>query len=68
MKDDHSPVLKVSLRLMKIQKTNLTVWNHNRNEVLSVAGNPNPVFYEMWFLTIDPVIRVSVSMAKLSKR
>ena len=29
---------------------------------------PNPVFDEMWFLTIDPFIRLSVFIAKLSER
>ena len=43
-------------------------WNHNRNEVLRVAGNPNPVFNETWFLTIDPFIRIPVFIAKLSER
>ena len=42
-------------------------WNHKRNEVLRVLGNPNPVFNEMWFLTIDPFIRISVFIAKLSE-
>ena len=35
--------------------------NHDRNEVLCVALYPNPVFNEMWFLTIDPFIGISVS-------
>ena len=35
---------------------------------LRVAWNPNPVFNEMWFLTIDPFIRISVFIAKLSER
>ena len=39
-----------------------------KNEVLRVAWNPNPVFDEMWFLTIDPFIRISVFIAKLSER
>ena len=67
MRND-SPVLKVSLELMKIQRTNLTTWNHNRNEVLRVAGYPNPVLNEIWFLTIGPFIRISVFIAKLSER
>ena len=37
-------------------------------KVLRVAWNPNPVFNEMWFLTIDPFIRLSVFIAKLSER
>ena len=43
-------------------------WNYNRNEVLRVALYSNPVLNEMWFLTIDPFIRISVFIAKLSKR
>ena len=43
-------------------------WNHDRNDVLRVALYPKPVFNEMWFLTIDPFIRISVFIAKLSKR
>ena len=39
-----------------------------RNEVLRVALYPNPVFNEMWFLTVDPLIRISVFIAKLSER
>ena len=30
-----------------------------------VALFPNPYFNEMWFLTIDPFIRISVFIAKL---
>ena len=33
------------------------------NEVLCVALYPNTVFNEMWFLTVDPCIRVSVFKA-----
>ena len=29
---------------------------------------PNPVFNEMWFLTVDPFVGISVFIAKLSKR
>ena len=43
-------------------------WTHKRNEVLRVAGYPNPVFYQMWFLTVDPFKRISVFIAKLSER
>ena len=42
--------------------------NHDRNEVLCVALYPNTVLNEMWFLTVDPLIRVSVCIAKLSER
>ena len=36
--------------------------------MLRVALYPNPVINEMWFLTIDPFIRISVFIAKLSER
>ena len=42
--------------------------NHDRNEVISVALYPNPIFNEMWFLTVDAFERVSVFIAKLSER
>ena len=42
--------------------------NHNRNEVLRIARYPSPVLNEMWFLSMDPLIRISVIIAKLSKR
>ena len=41
---------------------------HNRNEVLRVEWNPNPVLNEMWFLTIDPFVGIPVFIAKLSER
>ena len=43
-------------------------WNHDRNEVLRVALYPNLILNEMWFLTVDPLIRMSVFIAKLSDR
>ena len=43
-------------------------WNNKRNEVLRVAEYPNPVFNEMWFLTIAPFIRIPVFIAKLPER
>ena len=43
-------------------------WNHDRNEVLRITLYSNPVFNEMWFLTIDPFVGISVFFAKLSKR
>ena len=43
-------------------------WNHDRKEVFCIANYPNPVFNEMWLLTTDPFIRMSVFIAKLSKR
>ena len=50
MMGNDSPVSKVSLRLMKMQRTNLDKpGKHSRNEVLRVAWNPNLVFNEMWF-------------------
>ena len=66
MKND-SPVSKVSLKLMKIQRTNWICLD-NWNEVLRITRYPNPVFDEMWFLTIDPFVRISVFIAKFSKR
>ena len=44
-----------------------TCW-HDRNEVHRVALYPNSIFNEMWFLTVDPFIRISVLIAKLSER
>ena len=41
---------------------------HDRNEVFRVAVYPKTVFNEMWFLNVDPFIRVSVFIAKLSER
>ena len=38
------------------------------NKVLRVELYSNPVFDEMWFLTVDPLTRISVFIAKLSKR
>ena len=68
MRND-SPVSKVSLRSMMIQKMNLTTQvPHNRNEVFRIANYPNPVFNEMWFLTIDPFVGIPVFIAKLSER
>ena len=49
-------------------RTRWQAWNHDRNKVLRVAGYPNPVLNEMWFLTVDPFIRIFVIIAKLSKQ
>ena len=49
-------------------RTRWQAWNHDRNEVLRITLNSNPVFNEMWFLTVDPLIRISVFIAKLSER
>ena len=49
-------------------RTRWKAWNQDRNEVLRVALYPNPVLNEMWFLTVDSFIRISVFMAKLSER
>ena len=69
MMRNESLVLKVSLKLMKIQRTNLTsLKKHNSNEVLRVALCSNPVFNEMWFLTVDPFKRKSSFIAELSER
>ena len=48
-----------------------TCWytrNHDRYDVLRIALYPNTVLNEMWFLTVDPLVRVSVFTAKLSLR
>ena len=42
--------------------------NHDRNEVLCVALYPNTVVNELWFLTVDPLVRVSMFIANLSQR
>ena len=60
MKND-SPVSKVSLKLMKIQRKNLTSLGPRWEQSFSVfADNPNSVLNEMWFLTIDPFIGIPV--------
>ena len=46
------------------RRTRWKAWN----QVLRIATYPNPVFNEMWFLTIDSFIRISVFIAKLSER
>ena len=43
-------------------------WKHNRNEVLRVARVSESRFNEIWFLTIDPFIRIPVFIPKLSER
>ena len=49
-------------------RTRWQAWNHDRNEVLRFTLCPNPVFNEMWFLTIDPFVKMSICIAKLSER
>ena len=49
-------------------RTRWQAWYHDRNEVLRVALYPNTVLNEMWFLTVDQLIRVSVFIEKLSER
>ena len=49
-------------------RTRWQAWNHDRNEVLRITLYSNPVFNEMWFLTVDPLIRISVFIAKLYER
>ena len=43
-------------------------WNHDKNEALRVTLYSNTVFNMMWFLTVDPLISISIFIAKLSKR
>ena len=49
-------------------RTRWQAWNHDRIEVLRITLYSNPVFYEIWFLTVDPFMRISVFIAKLSER
>ena len=42
-------------------------WNHDRHEVFRISNYPNPVFNEMWFLTIDPFVGIPAFIAKLSE-
>ena len=68
MKND-SPVSWVSVKLMKVQRTNLTNLEPTIGTKFSrIAYYPNSVFNEMWFLTIDPFVGITVFIAKLSKR
>ena len=60
--------MDVRKALMKIQRTNLTSLEPRQEQVLRIANYPNPVFNEMWFLTIDPFVGIPVFIAKLSKR
>ena len=57
-----------SWRMRTGWRTRWEAWNHDRNEVFRVTLYPNPVFDEMWFLTVDPFIRISDFIAKLSER
>ena len=57
-----------SWRIRSWRRNCWQAWNHNRIEVLRIANYPNPVFYEMWFLTIDPFVGIPVFIAKLSER
>ena len=66
MRND-SPVSKVSVKLMKIQKTNLTSLETTIGTKFSVLQIIRiPSFNEMWFLTTDPFTGISVFIAKLS--
>ena len=49
-------------------RTRGQAWNHDRNEVHRIALYSNPVFNEVWFLTVDPFLRISVFIAQLSER
>ena len=68
--NDQFPALKVSwmLKRANLRKNSLTNESHDRNEVLRIEYYRHPVFNEMWFLTVDPFMRVSVFIAKLSER
>ena len=64
---DQSPIWKVSWMLKKasMRKNSLKSLEPRWNEVLRVANYPNPVFHEMWFLTIDPFVGIPVFIAKV---
>ena len=49
-------------------RTRWQVWNHDRNEVFRIANYPNPVFSEMWLLTGDLFMKISIFIANLSER
>ena len=49
-------------------RTRWQAWNHDRNEVLRITLYSNLVLNEMWFLIVDPLIRISVFISKLSER
>ena len=70
MLSNDSPVLKVSLKLMnQIQKTNRTKPGTTIGTKFPVLqGIRIPFLNEIWFLNIDPFIRISVFIAKLSER
>ena len=57
-----------SWRMRTGGRTCWPAWNHDRNEVLRITVYSNTLFYEMWFTTVDPLIRISVFIAKLSER
>ena len=65
-----SPVLKVSVKLKdeNWRQNSLTSLEPRWNEVLCVALYPNPVWKWDLVLTVDPFIRESAFIAKLSKR
>ena len=48
--------------------TDQNLEDHDRNEALAIALCLSPVLNEMWFLTIDPFVGISVFITKLSKR
>ena len=70
MKKNDSPVSWVSVKLMKMQRKNLTSLGTTvgtKFSVLQIIRIPS-VFTEMWFFPVDPFVRLSVFIAKLSKR
>ena len=66
MQDDDSPVLKVSLRLKdeNWRKNSLTSLEPRWERSSQCCIVSNPVFDEVWFLTVDPFMRISVFIAK----
>ena len=49
-------------------RTRWQAWNHDRNEIFGIAPYSDPVLSEMWFLTVEPHIRICVFITKLSRR
>ena len=59
---------KGSLKDENLRKNSMTSLEPRSERSSPFALYPNPVFNEMWFLTVDPLIRISVFIAKLSER
>ena len=67
-KKSDSPVLQVSVRMMKMSRKNLSKQEPRLERSSPCSDYPNSVFNEMWFLTIDPFVGIPVFIAKVSER